>query len=110
KKHVDQGLLGDLLEIKTWGKQDKRAGGEDMAVLGVHLFDLMRMFAGEPQWCSARIMESGHEVTSADFKNPTEDIGLVVGSDIDAQLSFEKGVLATFTSRPALRDYVGHWG
>ncbi len=32
-------MLGDLLEIRSHGKQDHRAGGEDLVVLGVHLFD-----------------------------------------------------------------------
>src|SRR5881394_1033376 len=46
KKLIDDGLIGDLLQIDAWGKQDNRAGGEDMMVLGTHLFDLMRFFAG----------------------------------------------------------------
>ena len=110
KTKLQEGLIGDLLEMKAWGKQDSRAGGEDMAVLGIHLFDLMRMFAGDPAWCSARVLEKGHEVTPADTKSATEDLGPVLGSDIDAQFSFDKGVLGTFTSRAGLRDYVGHWG
>ena len=48
KQAIKQGLLGELLEIRTHGKQDHRAGGEDLVVLGVHLFDLMRFFAGDP--------------------------------------------------------------
>ena len=40
------GLLGDLLQIDTWGKMDRRAGGEDLVVLGCHIFDLARFFAG----------------------------------------------------------------
>jgi predicted dehydrogenase len=109
-KKLQEGLIGDLLEMRAWGKQDSRAGGEDMAVLGVHLFDLMRMFAGDPAWCSARILEKGHEATAADAKWASEDLGPVLGSDIDAQFSFGNGVLGTFTSRHGLLDYVGHWG
>src|SRR5207244_278968 len=37
-----EGFLGDLSEMRAYGKQDTRAGGEDMMVLGTHLFDLMR--------------------------------------------------------------------
>lgn len=39
-----------------------------------------------------------------------EQIGLVGGTEIEAQFSFTNGVLATFTSRAALRDTVAHWG
>jgi predicted dehydrogenase len=48
KTAIEQGLLGELLEIRSHGKQDHRAGGEDLVVLGVHLFDLMRFIAGDP--------------------------------------------------------------
>ncbi len=48
KQRLADGLIGELLEIRACGKQDKRAGGEDLIVLGVHMFDLMRFFAGDP--------------------------------------------------------------
>ena len=47
KKIVDDGAIGELLQIRAYGKQDPRAGGEDMLVLGTHLFDLVRFFAGD---------------------------------------------------------------
>src|SRR5688572_12262743 len=34
KKRVAEGLIGDLLDLRAWGKQDARAGGEDAVVLG----------------------------------------------------------------------------
>src|SRR5207247_10125186 len=40
RQAVVDGLLGDLVELHAFGKQDTRAGGEDMMVLGSHLFDL----------------------------------------------------------------------
>ncbi|HZK80579.1 MAG TPA: Gfo/Idh/MocA family oxidoreductase, partial [Humisphaera sp.] len=39
KKKIEAGVLGDLMQMNAWGKQDKRAGGEDLAVLAIHLFD-----------------------------------------------------------------------
>jgi len=33
KQAIDTGLIGDLLEIRAHGKQDHRAGGEDLVVL-----------------------------------------------------------------------------
>src|SRR5205085_4746722 len=52
KKKIDEGLLGELAQIRAYGKQDHRAGGEDMLVLGTHLFDLIRFFAGNASWCA----------------------------------------------------------
>lgn len=110
KKKIDTGLIGDLLEIRSWGKQDQRAGGEDLLVLGVHLFDLMRLFASQPKWCSAQVLQDGHDVKAEDWRLAGEEIGPILGDEIEAQFAFDKGVWATFTSRAKLRDVLGHWG
>src|SRR5256885_11742806 len=52
KQAIAEGLLGELVELRAYGKQDSSAGGEDMMVLGSHLFDLMRLFLGDPLWCT----------------------------------------------------------
>src|SRR5262249_2840306 len=44
---IASGRLGDLLEARARGKEDGRGGGEDLMVLGTHLFDLMRLLAGD---------------------------------------------------------------
>ena len=56
KRRLEDGLIGDLVGIRLHGKQDKRAGGEDLVVLGDHQMDLVRFFAGDPEWCSARVL------------------------------------------------------
>src|SRR5205085_11384238 len=91
KSELDRGLMGDLVQIHAYGKQDSRAGGEDMLVLGVHLFDLMRFFAGDAEWCHARVQSKGHDITQADAHNSTEAIGPVAGDDIHAQFGFAHG-------------------
>ncbi|MGB0579226.1 MAG: Gfo/Idh/MocA family protein [Limisphaerales bacterium] len=103
------GMIGRLLEIRAWGKQDHRAGGEDMMVLGVHQFDLMRMFAGDPLSCSARVLRDGREFNVDDARIPDENVGPVAGDEIVAHFTFAKGVEATWTSRRALREQVGNW-
>lgn len=110
KRQLDEGAIGDLLEIRVHGKQDKRAGGEDLLVLGTHSFDLVRTFAGDPQWCTARILQAGREVTRADAREATENIGPIVGDEIDASFSFPKGVMVHFTSRARLAPATGPWG
>lgn len=110
KKAIADGVIGDLLSIRAHGKQDHRAGGEDMLVLGTHLFDLMRLFAGDAVWCAARVLQSGREVVAQDARNPTENIGPVIGDEIEAQFAFANGVNGVFTSRAKNRETAGPWG
>jgi predicted dehydrogenase len=111
KKALDEGLIGDLLQMDVWGKQDaKRAGGEDMMVLGTHEFDLLRFFAGDVRWCTARVLQKGHDITKADAHKPGEAIGPIAGDEIFAQFAFDKGVNGTFGSRARMREMIGHWG
>lgn len=110
KQAIEDGLLGELLEIRAHGKQDHRAGGEDLVVLGVHLFDLMRFLAGEPLWCAARILQAGHEITPKDAHPATENIGPVAGDEILAEFAFAKGIHAAFVSRAKNRELAGPWG
>jgi predicted dehydrogenase len=110
KRKLAEGLLGDLTQIRAWGKQDDRAGGEDMLVLGTHLFDMLRHWAGDPAWCTARILQQGREFARADARQVKEQIGPVGGTEIEAQFSFANGVMAHFTSRSSLRQTVAHWG
>ena len=107
---IAAGLLGDLVEIRAHGKQDARAGGEDMIVLGSHLFDLLRLFAGDPVSCSARVLQGGRDITAADAREVRDRVGLIAGDEVLAQFAFANGVHASFTSRAKLREHVGHWG
>jgi predicted dehydrogenase len=110
KQSLEAGLVGDLLEIRAHGKQDHRAGGEDLVVLGVHLFDLMRFFAGDPTCCVARVTDQGHEISLKDAHPATENIGPVAGDEIEAGFNFPKGIYGTFTSRARSRAAAGPWG
>jgi len=107
---IESGLIGDLAQMHAYGKQDQRAGGEDLLVLGIHLFDLMRFFAGDALWCTARVLQDGHDITRGDARAATENIGPIAGDEIEAQFAFAHGVTATFTSRAKLRSTVEHWG
>jgi len=110
KQALDEGLLGELVQLRAWGKQDTRAGGEDMLVLGSHLFDLLRYLAGDALWCSARVLHDGRDITRADARVVKEQIGPVAGNEIHAQFAFAGGVNAAFTSSARLRDTLGPWG
>ena len=110
KQAIAEGVLGDLVELRAFGKQDTRAGGEDMMVLGSHLFDLMRLFLGDPLDCSARVLWQGRDITPADRRLVTDNVGYVAGDQVFAQFAFRNGVNATFTSDAKLRETIGHWG
>lgn len=111
KRRMDEGLIGELIEMRVHGKQDERAGGEDLLVLGSHQLDLIRFFTGDPEWCSARVLQNGHEVTIADARAPKEDnIGLVLGDEIEALLAMPRGVNARYTSRRKYAEVAGPFG
>lgn len=109
KKRIDAGLIGKLLEIRTRGKEDHRSGGEDLAVLGTHCLYLMRFFAGEPRWCTARVTQDGREVTREDRRAATEPLGPVAGDTIHATYAFDGGVQGHFASQKVARGEGGRF-
>lgn len=110
KERLEAGELGELLEIRVHGKQDRRAGGEDMLVLGTHQFDLVRFFAGDPLWCTARVLQGGREVSLADARAAGEGIGPILGDEIDAFFALPRGVGMHYTSRARNAAAAGPWG
>jgi predicted dehydrogenase len=109
KKLVDEGLLGQILEIRTRGKEDARAGGEDMMVLGTHCMYLMRMFAGDPLWCTARVTQDGRDITVADRRAASEPLGPIAGDTIHASFAFPKGVQGYFASQKVPAGQAGRF-
>lgn len=110
KTALTSDVIGELLEIRAHGKQDARAGGEDMIVLGTHLFDLIRRFAGDPVWCTARVLQNGRDITRSDAHPATENVGPIAGDEIHASFGCPNGVNVTFTSRGKNRQTAGLWG
>ena len=66
KALIAEGAIGEVLELRGRGKEDRRGGGEDLMVLGVHILDLCHDLLGEPAWCFARVSERGRAVGPAD--------------------------------------------
>ena len=55
---IKTGKIGDLITIKSRGKCDHRSGGEDLAVLGIHMMDSMRYMVGcEVKSVNAKILK-----------------------------------------------------
>ena len=99
RRRVDDGLIGTLLELRGTGKQDRRGGGEDMLVLGTHVFNTMRSFAGDVAWIAGHVTVGGREIGAGDAREATEPIGLIAGDAITGYYSFTGGAVGSFTSR-----------
>lgn len=106
----EEGLIGEVLEVRGRGKEDHRAGGEDLVVLGVHNFDMMRYFLGAPSWCMADITVDGHQATQADIREASEPLGPVVGDRIHAVYGFDNGVPGYFSSHRNADGDGDRWG
>ena len=104
-------IIGELLEMKVFGMMDHRAGGEDLLVLGPHLFDLVRLFAGEPAFCTASITKEGEPVIADDAHfSEKEDLGPVLGDSIHAEIVMDSGVHVSYVTDPWLHYLHGPWG
>jgi predicted dehydrogenase len=99
KAMVEAGEIGDIQEVRARGKEDRRAGGEDLMVLGTHLFDMMRIFLGDPKWVVSHVTTNGQETSALDARQATEPIGPVAGNQISAMFAFGNGVHGHFASR-----------
>ncbi|MDP6699869.1 MAG: Gfo/Idh/MocA family oxidoreductase [Candidatus Latescibacteria bacterium] len=101
KKLIDEGAIGQLQVLRARGKWDRRHGAEDLAVLGPHMMDSMRYFAGaDVAWAHAHVSQGGREVALDDVREGNEGIGLIAGSSIAAYYAFANGVTAHFESQP----------
>jgi predicted dehydrogenase len=98
---IADGKIGRLRALKAYGKQDRRGGGQDLMVLGTHMLDLMRAFAGDARWCHARVCQDGQDVTPADVRPGEEMVGPVAGDDVVAQYGFDHGITGTYESARA---------
>jgi predicted dehydrogenase len=97
RRLIHEGFLGQVLEMRVQGKQDSRAGGEDLIVLGTHDFDTMRYFFGDPLWCSATVLAAGRLATKADVRKGREPIS-VAGDTIRALFQFPNNVACSWQS------------
>ena len=99
---IGSGQLGEVLEVRTRGKEDHRGGGEDLMVLGIHLMDIMRGLLGDAAWCFSRVSDRGENLNSSHIRQGAEGIGPLAGDRIDAMFGFNQSpVIGYFaSSRP----------
>ena len=103
KELIASGAIGEVLELRGRGKEDRRGGGEDLLVLGPHIVDVFRGILGDASWCFARVTEKGKPITRASVRPGNEGLGPLAGDRIDAMYGFrDTPAVAHFaTARPA---------
>lgn len=93
------GEIGDVLELRGRGKEDRRGGGEDLWVLGSHVMAMMRSVAGgSPESCSAVVSQTGKPITKDDVVDGPEGIGPLAGDRLHAVYHFPGGIIGQFAS------------
>jgi len=95
---IQSGALGQVLEARGRGKEDRRGGGEDLMVLGTHIMDLMRFLLGSPTWCSSQVFDGGKRVTRETVRTGAEGMAYMAGDTVDATYGFPHGVTGYFSS------------
>ncbi len=106
-----QALIGDLVEIRILGKMDETSGGEDLLRHGAPLFDLARMFAGDPLWCTGHIFTEGRLCTCEDIDaDPARPLGPTIADSVTAQFYTANGVFVHFVSNPKMKWVSTGWG
>jgi predicted dehydrogenase len=97
-KMFRENRIGKLRSLRARGKGDRRGGGEDLMVLGYHVLDLMCLFAGQPQWAFAQVMQGNADAKQSDGRPATEPIGPVAGDCVAAMFGFNDQVHGYFDS------------
>ena len=107
---IEAGEIGEIHEVRGRGKEDSRAGGEDLVVLGSHIFDMMRAFLGDPRWVFAHVTSGGEELGFDHLRKPTEPIGPVAGRQMAAMFAFDAEVHGYFSSKKSSRTHLWRFG
>ena len=110
QRAIANGVLGDIVELRGRGKEDHRGGGEDLMVLGTHVMDLMRLFAGDPQWCFARVSDGGKPVTKSVVRDGADGIGPLAGDEIHATYRFSGTTMGYFSTHRARHGAAKRFG
>lgn len=94
---LQEGAIGQLRFMRSYGKMDRRGGGQCLMVLGTHQFDLMRFITGtDPLWCQARVVQDSKDATAADIRQGDEELGPIAGDGLWSAYGFPNGVTGTY--------------
>lgn len=107
---IEAGEIGEIQELRGRGKEDSRAGGEDLVVLGSHIFDMMRHFLGDPEWVFSHVTTGGEELGFNHMGKPREPVGPIAGRQMAAMFSFGRGVHGYFASKQCSETHIWRFG
>ncbi|MBN2271344.1 MAG: Gfo/Idh/MocA family oxidoreductase [Sedimentisphaerales bacterium] len=107
---IAAGNLGDIVELRGRGKEDRRGGAEDLMVLGTHIMDLMRFFAGDARSCFAEVRDNGKPVTKKEVREGAEGIGPLAGDEIHAIYGFDGKTMGYFSTHRAKEGAAKRFG
>ena len=107
---IDAGEIGQIQEVRVRGKEDSRAGGEDLMVLGSHLMDMMRTVLGDPSWVFAHVTDGGREMDPKRLGKSREPVGPVAGKEMAAMYAFEGGVHGYFATKANKTTHPDRYG
>ncbi|MBR9801398.1 Gfo/Idh/MocA family oxidoreductase [bacterium] len=91
KQLVEDGEIGQLLEVRARGKEDSRGGCQDTWVLGSHIFNAAAFLVGQPRTVSGRLYQDDRPCTAADIRDGAEGIGPIAGNRLHARFEMENG-------------------
>jgi len=103
KQLIADGAIGRVLEYRARGKEDDRGGAEDLYVLGIHLLDMIRFFAGHPVWCFAHMSQNGEPVSKRHLEERDGSFGPIAGNVVHAMWGMPGSSAAYFGSRQNAR-------
>jgi predicted dehydrogenase len=98
KRLIDDGLIGQALEVRGRGKEDQRGGALDLWVLGSHVVNLACYFAGVPRSCSAALYTGNRLARPADVVAGAEGVGPIAGDRLHARYEMESAIPFYFDS------------
>lgn len=107
---IAAGEIGTVLEYRGRGKEDARGGGEDLWVLGSHVFDMLLALAGASASCFACVTANGKPATKADVREGNEGLGLIAGDAVSAAYAMPDGSTFHFASRKSAGGTPSRYG
>jgi predicted dehydrogenase len=95
---LQEGLLGELLEIRMRGKEDHRGGVQDLWVLGSHVINIAQLLTGGFTAVSATIFQDRNIAIATDRREGDEGVGIVIGNRLRARFDTKAGFPVFFDS------------
>ena len=98
KQALENGLIGQWLEIRARGKEDHRGGAQDLWVLGSHVINVATYLGGHASSVQGQLYQDGRICDTDDLREGDEGLGLLAGNEIHARWTLDHGLPLFFDS------------